>query len=529
MNSKIDPPTDVAPEVAPDSVKEHTSESATEPMTDPSPESATGDEAKLTKMFADIAVEPEADDGFQQSTRPALESTSKASANQPSTAQITLPPQPSPPPGFRYSENFPGLLVSIDRSITSDTKAWCDAGSSRSLFGGPVDANYDTGSRNGKRKGLFNVNLSKTIDADPTIEYSDRPKSQSSEDFEAALGLSSGRCSDSDLPTGAPPVVTEDLTTVSDALNDDNASFHTAAEHQSDEDADDKMIPNSNPVYRIKRFQNRDFSEQQRAIIDVLATAVASIHTKSSEEAAAKIDSLCPPSDQEEEVKDWLWTLWEILIDIARFGDFRSVYSMFWVVSSLHRQARGYVKIGSEERRLWKDLPMFSYCMDAAFCSDPTTGYTKLTWESRLAWEQLNSFGGLCLASAIGGPHHHAMNAMRSALEEEISPDIDIAECRMSIACEWSMRLASKPLLRWALENVGAEHPKEDSMDYEEPGPLYHGPPMMCLQRWGFWIERLEQLSKGDDRDHELIRGDAKTVVEYMQDAEKELGHTLSD
>ncbi|KAJ0377533.1 hypothetical protein COL26b_004240 [Colletotrichum chrysophilum] len=479
MNSKIDPPTDVAPEVAPDSVKEHTSESATEPMTDPSPESATGDEAKLTKMLADIAIEPEADDGLQQSTRPALESTSKASANQPSTAQITLPPQPSPPPGFRYSENFPGLLVSIDRSITSDTKAWCDAGSSRSLFGGPVDANYDTGSRNGKRKGLFNVNLSKTIDADPTIEYSDRPKSQSSEDFEAALGLSSGRCSDSDLPTGAPPVVTEDLTTVSDALNDDNASFHTAAEHQSDEDADDKMIPNSNPVYRIKRFQNRDFSEQQRAIIDVLATAVASIHTKSSEEAAAKIDSLCPPSDQEEEVKDWLWTLWEILIDIARF--------------------------------------------------DPTTGYTKLTWESRLAWEQLNSFGGLCLASAIGGPHHHAMNAMRSALEEEISPDIDIAECRMSIACEWSMRLASKPLLRWALENVGAEHPKEDSMDYEEPGPLYHGPPMMCLQRWGFWIERLEQLSKGDDRDHELIRGDAKTVVEYMQDAEKELGHTLSD
>lgn len=180
--------------------------------------------------------------------------------------------------------------------------------------------------------------------------------------------------------------------------------------------------------------------------------------------------------------------------------------------------------------------------MIADLLSDPTTGYTKLTLAGSRAWKQLNRFGAGCLMSAIGGPHHHALKAMRSALEEDTSPDIKIAECRMFVIFEWALPTALKALLRWALENVGADHPKEDSMDYEEPGPLYHGPPMMCLQRWGFWIERLEQLSKCDpesprdvreaflkDIQTGMFRRLAKTVAESVKEAEKELGLTLSD
>ncbi|KAH0432385.1 hypothetical protein CcaCcLH18_06465 [Colletotrichum camelliae] len=469
MDPETPSPTEVGPDVAPSSVEKPT----TEPTSEPRPDIAADDATDFAQTIAEISMELNSDVESQQASQSTTESTSKAFAKSPSAAEIPLPPSPQLLPGFRYSSVFPRLIVPIERSFVSDLRTSFDDGTLRA--------------------------------------------------------------------TEAPVVATEDSAAA--LSDDDTSSYCTAPDHRSDDDTDDK-IPNSNPVYRIGRFQNRDFSEQQHAIINALSIALrCDCCVDDRWEAAKKIDSLCPPSDQEENVEDWLWVLWEILIDIARFGEDTAVSPMCDVVSRLHsHHARGYVKIGGEERRLWKDLPMFSFCMDAAFGSDPTTGYTKLTLAGSRVWKQLNRFGAGCLMRAIGGPHHHALNAMRSALEEDTSPDIDIAECRMFVIFEWALPPALKALLRWALENVGADHPKEDSMDYEEPGPLYHGPPMMCLQRWGFWIERLEQLSKCDpespredleaflkDLQTGLFRRLAKAVAESMKEAEKELGHTLSD
>ncbi len=54
----------------------------------------------------------------------------------------------------------------------------------------------------------------------------------------------------------------------------------------------------------------------------------------------------------------------------------------------------------------------------------------------------------------------------------------------------------------------------EDEASFVEGGPLYHGPPAMCLRRWGFWLGRLEELRKEDPGMSEAIR---KAVLEAAQ------------
>ncbi|KAL0776390.1 hypothetical protein CaCOL14_007677 [Colletotrichum acutatum] len=95
------------------------------------------------------------------------------------------------------------------------------------------------------------------------------------------------------------------------------------------------------------------------------------------------------------------------------------------------------------------------------------------------------------------------MDVLRSALEEEPSPIPAVAECRLRVAFE-RIRQSARSLLRWARENVGyPEMPEYESGLTEETiayqGVLYEGPPIMCLQRWGFWMDRLEWLTKSDD------------------------------
>jgi hypothetical protein len=102
------------------------------------------------------------------------------------------------------------------------------------------------------------------------------------------------------------------------------------------------------------------------------------------------------------------------------------------------------------------------------------------------------------------------MYSLRSALEDEVG----VTDCRIQVACEWIPH-AAKPLLWWARENIGyLDVTVEDEANYVQAGPLYHGPPTMCLRRWGFWLNRLEELGKNDSGMSEAIR---KTVLEAAQ------------
>jgi len=143
----------------------------------------------------------------------------------------------------------------------------------------------------------------------------------------------------------------------------------------------------------------------------------------------------------------------------------------------------------------------------------------------------LNLFGARCLRVNLLGAYLRATDALRHALEEDLRAhnDVSIREWRLQVACDWIPH-ASVCLLGWAQENVGhTDLTPEDGLQYIEGGPLYHGPPAVCLQRWGFWIERFEALGKDESLGlSEEIRQVAVLAAQTMVAVEKRMANTLS-
>jgi hypothetical protein len=118
-------------------------------------------------------------------------------------------------------------------------------------------------------------------------------------------------------------------------------------------------------------------------------------------------------------------------------------------------------------------------------------------------WRNLNSFASRCLG--VG----------RSLLPSDV---------------RYAISHAAKPQLWWARENIGyMDVTVEDEANYNERGTLYHGPPTMCLQRWGFWLDNFEELGKEESGMSEEIRKAALEAEQIMRTIERGIGHTLSE
>lgn len=145
-------------------------------------------------------------------------------------------------------------------------------------------------------------------------------------------------------------------------------------------------------------------------------------------------------------------------------------------------------------------------------------------------WRNINSFAARCLGAGVTGPYSNAMDALRSALEEDLStvPEISMTECKMQVACEWISH-AAKPLLWWARENIGYMNvgPEDEEVQYTEGGTLYHGPPAMCLQRWSFWLGRFEEVGKEESGISEEIRKAALDTVQLMRTIESSMANSF--
>jgi hypothetical protein len=151
---------------------------------------------------------------------------------------------------------------------------------------------------------------------------------------------------------------------------------------------------------------------------------------------------------------------------------------------------------------------------------DPSSIPGEVTPKDAQIWRNLNAFTARCLGAGVLGPYLQVMDALRLALEEEISA----SESRVQIACEWIYHSA-KPLLLWAQENIDyTDVPAEDEAAFVEAGPLYHGPSPMCLQRWTFWLSRLEQFAKESSGLSEETLKTVLTAAGVMRAAETVAG-----
>ena len=67
----------------------------------------------------------------------------------------------------------------------------------------------------------------------------------------------------------------------------------------------------------------------------------------------------------------------------------------------------------------------------------------------------------------------------------------------------------------------------DDLERYFEGGPLYRGPKTICMQRWGFWTGRFQQISEGESGVIVGMRELARQAAQTMRATEQNMGHTI--
>ncbi|KAF9873945.1 hypothetical protein CkaCkLH20_08679 [Colletotrichum karsti] len=310
------------------------------------------------------------------------------------------------------------------------------------------------------------------------------------------------------------------------------------ASFQSQEDTPSRTHENGSSqtesgLFNLEQIKSRPkFSEQDVFILNTLSYGVYSPSREAAEEVAYYLDGFCPPLEEQEAANNWLWNIWDILLDVARSPDTTAEIQerLISILQALQRCAKGETKVYGSEARVWKDLPYLFECLDP--CFNDATLYIdeegrQFTPKSAQRWLNTTAFAARIMGAGLAASAYgEAMRAISLALEEEEQSTIPgIADCRMQIACLWITH-AAKPLLTWAQENVGYI---DNGAQYIEAGPLYRGPETMCLQRWGFWIERFEELGKEGSGLSAETREIALTAAEAMRTIEVRAGRTLSE
>ncbi|KAK6860443.1 hypothetical protein PG995_004079 [Apiospora arundinis] len=292
------------------------------------------------------------------------------------------------------------------------------------------------------------------------------------------------------------------------------------------------MAGNGFNLFNLERIKELGPSDQEKSILDVLAAALQDPTPEALVNAADQFDAMCPPIEAESDVRNFLWCLWEVMISIAESPSVPDEVQGYLVniVEILQHRAKGDVGVSNNRESVWGDLPLLSTTLEDAFM-DPTD-FDNYSPDYLQDWRNLNRFSARFIEAGIFAPSYQVMYAMRLALEEDLSTTDNNAlkECRVQVACDW-IKHAAKPLLWWALENLGYHDVSiEDEVAYAEGGPLYQGPQTMCLRRWGFWIDRFQQLGDPNSSSlHEETREAALKTAHYMNQVERGLGHTLSE
>ena len=102
-----------------------------------------------------------------------------------------------------------------------------------------------------------------------------------------------------------------------------------------------------------------------------------------------------------------------------------------------------------------------------------------------------------------------------------------MVEWKIKVVCAWLTQGGAKPLLWWAKENM--DHGNvEDEGNSITRGPLYHGPAIMCFDRWNFWLYRLQELAEQESGLSEETRQTAVQAVHTMRGEEERLTALLS-
>lgn len=107
------------------------------------------------------------------------------------------------------------------------------------------------------------------------------------------------------------------------------------------------MAANSSNLLQLKLIRERERLEHEADMINMWSHAITLALQGSAAEAACLIDQSCPPSEDTEQAAEFVWLLWDTMLDIACSPDGPRDFqdSLVSVLFELKKIDRGIVRL----------------------------------------------------------------------------------------------------------------------------------------------------------------------------------------
>ncbi|KAJ5444517.1 uncharacterized protein N7458_008389 [Penicillium daleae] len=238
-------------------------------------------------------------------------------------------------------------------------------------------------------------------------------------------------------------------------------------------------------------------------------------------EAATKINDLFPsseddtetPVDENDSAKDpdaFLWSLWGLIIQVMRLvppqhpGQTR----MMSFMQSLGKLPSRTLDIWGSDQKLWSDFPILRPCLrdHLEYIGEPDP-------DGISEWINQNSFMARIVGKELLSWDTLIIWMLRDALEDDLPQEQIVRDCYISVVSEWITH-AGQTIYRQLSDKELSEQQKRVTRG----GKLYHGKLGVCAERWGFWKQRVGEISKDVSKELQPV---ALAVADRMDDIEE--------
>lgn len=149
------------------------------------------------------------------------------------------------------------------------------------------------------------------------------------------------------------------------------------------------MADDANGLAQLELIRERELSGQQTDILQAFGLAMRPGVPGAAADAAGRLDALCPPLESDQEARDYIWGVWEVLFYIAASADVPDQvhFSLVAVLQELQQKTRGQLEgdevrtrvtflDGSDgsstdsflaQRRVWGDMYSLATCFDVHY------------------------------------------------------------------------------------------------------------------------------------------------------------------
>ena len=107
------------------------------------------------------------------------------------------------------------------------------------------------------------------------------------------------------------------------------------------------MAPNRTNLFDLEAIRERRLSDLENNILNAFAYGMQSATQNLAIETAHYLDVFCPPVDQEKELHEYLWKIWELIFDIAQSPDVTAEIQqrLVSVVETVRECSKGEINI----------------------------------------------------------------------------------------------------------------------------------------------------------------------------------------